>query len=503
MLGSPEQLPDLRQALQSETAPNVRDAIQKAIDSLSAKQAVAAPALMEAPQPVSLGPKETLEPMGTPPGALAPASRPALSAPPALKPPLSETEERLMTQPPAAAPLAPKPAIAMAAPSKTGASAAPLAPPLAAEKKPAAPPTAQLAGPGAAVAAAPGTTGAPGLLGLTSPAPAPSTPKIMASATPRGPIEETGPQNPELAQMIRVHLPKPSLAGAAPGAISPIAAGLSAPSATTKPVLKPEPVPEMATKAEASAKPKPKAETETKAEAKATPKPAATAKPKAEETEAAKAAAKPEQAPKAEAKAKPEETPKAAAAKAETEVAMAKPKAEEATVTPKAEEAGGGKAGAEPTPKATPEAKAEETPEAKGSATPSPPGEPTAEEEAKRAPSATPAAAAAKPEVRLVEIALEPSQLKAGESTTMRMTYEVTGLAEGATLSVIERRSIMQDGKELGAWPETFDRGNNRITSESKLTVPPDAPPGQYTYQCKVSMGDVSSVMDKTFTIAP
>lgn len=224
------------------------------------------------------------------------------------------------------------------------------------------------------------------------------------------------------------------------------------------------------------------------------PRPTMTAPTEATPLPSPVAPARPSPTAAPEAKIKPKASPPAASAP----VARPKPKSpapEPETRKPETPEA---KAPSVKTPK--PETPKLEPPEPKPS--PTKEAEPTAGGEAP-APAPAPEAAKSAPDMQLTAIAFEPSELRIGESAKMTMTCAVSGLKQGEEAAVVETRMIVFNGEEVRSFSDEFQRGNGLFTSESNLTIPQGAEPGNYIYRCKIALGEISRTLEQPFVILP
>ena len=79
-------------------------------------------------------------------------------------------------------------------------------------------------------------------------------------------------------------------------------------------------------------------------------------------------------------------------------------------------------------------------------------------------------------------VALEPEEVRSGQTAQMSISYAVSGLAPGAATTVTETRRLLKEGR-LVAGPFRTNRslGNGAHFSVQELHVPADAEAGRYT----------------------
>ena len=84
----------------------------------------------------------------------------------------------------------------------------------------------------------------------------------------------------------------------------------------------------------------------------------------------------------------------------------------------------------------------------------------------------------------------------------MRIGTEISGLAEGEEIEVIEVRAIVYGSQEVRRFDEdSFMRSNDRYETYNEVMIPPEAPPGDYVFRAHVTMNGKTLVMEMPFTI--
>lgn len=91
----------------------------------------------------------------------------------------------------------------------------------------------------------------------------------------------------------------------------------------------------------------------------------------------------------------------------------------------------------------------------------------------------------------------EPLAVSPGQTIDLVVTYEVTGVAPGNEIEVLERRVILREGEILTTLEAAVRRGPGTHRSTQSLTVPASIAPGVFQMQVRFS-GAATEVSDET-----
>ena len=120
-----------------------------------------------------------------------------------------------------------------------------------------------------------------------------------------------------------------------------------------------------------------------------------------------------------------------------------------------------------------------------------------------RPPTSGPAvtAAPARPEVRMIAVAVQPFQVAPGEEIALVLTFAVESAPPGLGVQVLERREILSGDTRLTVLEEKLSRGNGTFTSRQPIRVPPDLSPGLYTLRGSVRAAERESAGSALFEV--
>lgn len=100
--------------------------------------------------------------------------------------------------------------------------------------------------------------------------------------------------------------------------------------------------------------------------------------------------------------------------------------------------------------------------------------------------------------VRIVEVRVEPTTVRAGSAVELVVRYEITG----GQIAVTEvRRIVGPDGNQKGLWRDGKTLGAGTHASSRRVNISPSARPGAYQFRAEIQVGSRQAVRPATFTI--
>ncbi|MEW6367344.1 MAG: hypothetical protein AB1714_22150 [Acidobacteriota bacterium] len=89
------------------------------------------------------------------------------------------------------------------------------------------------------------------------------------------------------------------------------------------------------------------------------------------------------------------------------------------------------------------------------------------------------------PKVELVAAEVQPAEIRKGEKVTVKLSFQVAGLASAQETAVNVRLQVLFDGNALLTNPrkDALQKGNGLHAHEIQFPIPGSAQPGSYTFQ--------------------
>jgi len=95
----------------------------------------------------------------------------------------------------------------------------------------------------------------------------------------------------------------------------------------------------------------------------------------------------------------------------------------------------------------------------------------------------------------------EPLAVSPGQTIDLSVTYEVTGVAPGSEIEVLERRVILQDGEILTTLEASVRRGPGTHRSTQSLTIPASIAPGVYEMRARIFGAEAEASGETLFQV--
>lgn len=98
-------------------------------------------------------------------------------------------------------------------------------------------------------------------------------------------------------------------------------------------------------------------------------------------------------------------------------------------------------------------------------------------------------------------VAVNPPRVARGAEAALVIEYRVEGLAAGGEVEVVERRELRSAERSLQVMEARVRRVGGTHTSLKAIRPPPETPPGVYTFDARVSIGDAESRASVAFEV--
>ena len=104
-------------------------------------------------------------------------------------------------------------------------------------------------------------------------------------------------------------------------------------------------------------------------------------------------------------------------------------------------------------------------------------------------------------DIRLLGASTEPLTASTGGAVDLVLTYEVRGVAPGATVEVAETRRIVRDGRVVTTLEAALRQGPGVHRSTQRLTIPATVAPGVFKLEASIEAAGARSSADTLFQV--